>query len=260
MRNCGQLALCLSLLLMHGCSLMGLSTDMKNLQGQAFYRERIALPPGAQLSVTLEDVSQADAPSRVIARQDQRLESAPPYPFTLAYNPDDIQAGGRYSVRATIRIDNHLQFTTTQQNDPFVEGVNPEQLSLLLLRTGPKGVQSPALLDTYWHVTQLTQHPKMAPKGDKPVFLELNAKSHRVRGFSGCNTFGGGFLLDKQTLSFDKLFGTMMLCEAAMDFEQALLDALSRVTHYELSQDQLVLKGKDGKPLIKAEATLPPAH
>lgn len=36
---------------------------MKTITGTVAYRERIALPPNAVVTVTLEDVSLADAPS-----------------------------------------------------------------------------------------------------------------------------------------------------------------------------------------------------
>ena len=40
---------------------------LETLSGEAFYRERKYVPPGAKLHVTLEDVSRADASSTVIA-------------------------------------------------------------------------------------------------------------------------------------------------------------------------------------------------
>ena len=54
-----------------GCSEpteVGEASDVTtSLAGEAFYRERLLLPPGAELLVTLEDVSKMDVASTVIA-------------------------------------------------------------------------------------------------------------------------------------------------------------------------------------------------
>src|SRR3546814_2409079 len=44
------------------------------VRGSLTYRERIALPPGSVAEVTLQDVSRADAPSTILARQTIRSE------------------------------------------------------------------------------------------------------------------------------------------------------------------------------------------
>ena len=45
------------------------SAPVASLDGEVFYLQRIALPPSVVLSVTLQDVSLADAPPLAIARQ-----------------------------------------------------------------------------------------------------------------------------------------------------------------------------------------------
>ena len=44
----------------------------RTLKGEVMYRERIALPPNAVLSVQLADVSLADAPATMIGEQQGR--------------------------------------------------------------------------------------------------------------------------------------------------------------------------------------------
>ncbi len=66
--------------LLFGAALVGCQTSqttemesaeasMKTITGTVAYRERIALPPNAVVTVTLEDVSLADAPSKLLAKQ-----------------------------------------------------------------------------------------------------------------------------------------------------------------------------------------------
>ena len=81
-----------------------------SITGTASYRERMMLPPGATLEVILEDVSRADAPAVEIARTEVQSAKAPPYSFTLAYNPSTINASHRYNVRARIMADGKLMF------------------------------------------------------------------------------------------------------------------------------------------------------
>ncbi|GEK15236.1 hypothetical protein GNP79_19360 [Aliivibrio fischeri] len=81
--------------------------------GTVGYRERIALPANAVVTVTLEDISLADAPSKTITEQTFEVgENSSPFAYSLEFNTADIQANHRYAVRATIKVDGKLRFTT----------------------------------------------------------------------------------------------------------------------------------------------------
>lgn len=100
------------------------AAEQAEITGTATYRERILLPPGHVLTVRLEDVSLADAPARVLAEQVTPLEGrAPPYAFTLAYDPETIQANHSYAVRAEIRDETgRLRFTTDTRHAVITGG------------------------------------------------------------------------------------------------------------------------------------------
>ena len=88
--------------------------EVAAVSGTVSYRQRIALPPEAQLVLKLEDVSLADAPSVVIA--EKTIETAGrqvPIPFVLTYDPDEIQPQNRYVVRAQIFYGDQLRWTST---------------------------------------------------------------------------------------------------------------------------------------------------
>ena len=55
-----------SLTLMLAACLTTKAEPTATVRGEAMYRERLAVPPGAQLEVLLLDVSRADAPSQTI--------------------------------------------------------------------------------------------------------------------------------------------------------------------------------------------------
>lgn len=78
-------------------------TGAVTLAGAAVYRERVALPPDARLSVRISDVSLMDAPSPVIAETETATGGKQvPLPFSLVYDSARIRKGGRYSVSAQI--------------------------------------------------------------------------------------------------------------------------------------------------------------
>lgn len=65
------------------------------------------------------------------------------------------------------------------------------------------------------------------------VTLEL--RDGRAAGRSGCNRYTGTAGLTGEGLSFGRMAGTMMLCpDALMALERAYLDALSRVTRFDI--------------------------
>lgn len=77
---------------------------LASLTGTVTYRERMALPLNAAVNVRLLDVSLMDVPARVLAESniDTRGLSVP-IPYSLDYDPGQIQEGMSYAVRAEIR-------------------------------------------------------------------------------------------------------------------------------------------------------------
>lgn len=98
--------------------------DMTEVNVSATYRERIMLPPGHTLTVRIEDVSRADAPSRVIAEARQPIDGrAPPYAVTLSVPNDRIDSRMEYAARAEIRDPSGaLRFTTDTRHSVLTRG------------------------------------------------------------------------------------------------------------------------------------------
>lgn len=91
------------------------------LQVEAYYRERMLLPPGSQLLIALEDVSRMDVAATRISEQVLVDPGPPPYQVTLVYPADQINDRFRYGLRAQIRHQGQLLFTNTQHIDPFTQ-------------------------------------------------------------------------------------------------------------------------------------------
>jgi putative lipoprotein len=105
------------------------------VRGEATYRERIAVPPGAQLEVLLLDVSRADAPSQTIGGVTLTDIAQPPYPFEIAYRSDQIVSSHQYVVRAQLTHEGRLLFTTDQAYPVITRG-HPTEVQLVLKRVG----------------------------------------------------------------------------------------------------------------------------
>jgi putative lipoprotein len=110
------------------------SGRMAQVTGTLMYRERIALPPGSVAEVWLLDTSLADAPAKEIAYQEIEDPGSPPIPFVLDYDPREIRDGMQYGVRATIKHDGQLLFTSDTHNPVLTRGAgNTADLMLIMV-------------------------------------------------------------------------------------------------------------------------------
>lgn len=105
----------------HGETGTGSNTtaQMTKLSGTVAYRERIALPANATITVTLNDVSLADAPAKVISQTEfQSAGKQVPIPFELTYDRAQIDPRHRYAVSAKITgADGQLLWITPDHNE-----------------------------------------------------------------------------------------------------------------------------------------------
>jgi uncharacterized lipoprotein YbaY/heat shock protein HslJ len=83
-----------------------------SLTGRAMIDVRMALPPGLTFEAVIVDMSRADAAAPVIGRTVIESPGQPPIGFTIDYDPADLQPQGVYALRATIRREGALMFTT----------------------------------------------------------------------------------------------------------------------------------------------------
>jgi putative lipoprotein len=245
----------------------------QTLAGEAFYRERMLLPPGAELQVTLEDVSKMDVPSTVIAMSAQLLTGAPPYPFELEYSADDIDARMQYSLRATIKADGQLLFTSTERLDPFRDTAEPNLIKLTMVGSAKTLQQSepPAeadtglavvsvnplaeLANTYWKLVSLNETGVVMAEGqDREAFLQLREDDKSVQGFAGCNRFTGTYSVNGNDLDFGPLATTRKACPAGMDTEAAFLQVLDGTAYFSIHEETLTLLNGRKKPVARLVA------
>ncbi len=114
------MGLCLSMLACTGEEMAadGTTTTAK-IEGVVVYRERIALPPTAEIEIVFEDVSRPDAPATVLSTLIMEAKNGPPYAFSIDYSPEQIDSRMTYALRATIRVEGKVKFTTMDYTNPF---------------------------------------------------------------------------------------------------------------------------------------------
>ena len=127
-------------LLLAGCSPTPVVRDAgggpvdSRVTGSVTYRERIALPPTAVVTVWLVDVSLADAPSVLIAEQVIHTEGRQvPFEFALAYDASRIQPSHTYAVQVRIEDGGKLLFISDTMN-PVITRDAPTRVDIVVRR------------------------------------------------------------------------------------------------------------------------------
>jgi uncharacterized lipoprotein YbaY len=123
--------------------------------GTATYRERMALPAGAVLEVTVEDVSRTDAPAVTIASTRVESPGPPPIKFKLDYDQRRLVSNRRYVVRARIVAGGSLLFTSdTVVPVLTANGVSPVVLMLRRVSGSSIGGAGDPLSGTSWRLVR----------------------------------------------------------------------------------------------------------
>ncbi|HAV6901097.1 TPA: YbaY family lipoprotein [Vibrio vulnificus] len=108
--------------------------DIQTISGTIFYRERIALPENAAVTLVLEDVSLADAPAKVIAKHKFITNGKQvPLSFDLAYDSKKIIANHRYNVRARIEVNGRLRFISDTIVPVITDEANTHNVEIMVV-------------------------------------------------------------------------------------------------------------------------------
>ncbi len=216
---------------------------MARIEGNVFYRERMLLPPGAEVEVQLQDVSRADAMAEVLASVMLTPQGGPPYPFVIEYDPLVVDQRMRCALRATISVNGRLMFTSDTSIDPFAG--NPVEV---LVRRVPEPAQATGmpLAGTRWVLETLGGDAAATGAGGDPVDLQFDAGELRAAGFSGCNRYTGGYSREGVSehgapLSFGNMAVTMRACMEGEEIERAYLQVLGQVDGFRIEGDTLSL-------------------
>jgi putative lipoprotein len=221
------------------------------ISGHVTYRERMALPPDAEVRVTLVDASRQDSAAVVADTVIRPRGPQVPVPFVLRFDRRRIDERRDYALRATITSGGRLAFTT-----PTVVKVvtrdHPNMVDLVLTRVQAPTAASPrdssaSGLAGLWVLEDIGGTGVI---DNARATLELG-DSARVAGRGSCNQFSGPVTVSGSTISFGPLAATRMACApAVMDQETRYFKALADAERYAIEGSSLLIFAKGmAKPL-----------
>jgi uncharacterized lipoprotein YbaY/heat shock protein HslJ len=103
------------------------------ISGTITYRERIALTPQAVVEISLQDVSLADAPAKIIANQKITNPGQVPIHFDMTYPPEDIDERKSYAIQARILEGEQLIFINDTHTPVLTRGAG-NRVEMMLVR------------------------------------------------------------------------------------------------------------------------------
>lgn len=115
--------------------LVPLAAHAQSVTGTATFQQRMALPAGAVFEALVQDVSRADAPASVVGSTRIVDPGNPPIAFSITVDPAKIEPRHRYSVRATIRAEGRLLFTTDRMQPVLTQGAG-QNVELQMVAAG----------------------------------------------------------------------------------------------------------------------------
>lgn len=217
------------------------------LRGEVVYRERIALPPNAVLSVQLADVSLADAPATILGEQKIDPAGQVPIRFEIKFDPSVIQTNMSYALQARITVDGKLWFITDERYQ--VDPLSQEPQTVLVRKAAQQEEPVAATIyDTDWAV-EFIDGVEALPERRATFRIE---QSGRIGGKGPCNSYFASAKIDGSALSIGQAGATQMACAPElMAAEQALFTAFDKAAAYRLEEGRLVIADKDGRDILR---------
>ncbi len=216
--------------------------------GEVSYRERIALPPNAVLTVRLSDVSLADATETVVAEQEIDPAGQVPISFEIKFDSAVIQPTATYALQARIMVDNQLWFINDERY--AIDPSKPEPQKMMLKMVKQNADAAPAtLFDTTWIAEDINGKGVI----DNAQSTFSVAADGKVSGSGGCNRFFAQAEVKDDKIKIGKAGATMMACPPAlMDQERKFFAALEGAATYRIDGDgKLFLVDANGADIVR---------
>lgn len=112
------------------------------------------------------------------------------------------------------------------------------------------------------HGTWILSHIGALQVTTKPSTLNIPSlqfgNDGRVSGADGCNRLMGSYTAGRDTLNFSQMAGTRMACQDKTYVPEKYLEALNKVTHYQVYNKTLKLLDKNGNALLQFNSAVQP--
>ncbi|MFC0501100.1 META domain-containing protein [Asaia krungthepensis] len=208
------------------------------LRGTVTIKGTVDLPPNAQVSVVLEDVSLADAPAITLSKTVFSPVGGQTFGYALGYDPSALKPGHHYALRADIRNGTSLLYISKEAVMGL--GAVPDQTALVV-----EAVASPlpSALVGNWVIDRIGSD---AVDPTTPAFLTFRADGF-LSGTGGCNRLMGRVTASGNALTFGPMAGTRMACPGSrMSQEDTFFAAARKVVGWQVDQGTLLLTDAQG--------------
>lgn len=219
------------------------------ITGEVYYRERIALPPGAELSVVLLDASLSNPLANIFAGTNISLDGKNvPVPFSFVVDQSTIP-GNTYEVRALIRSktgDIIWRTNTGHIVDLSSSTYNAGKLKLVMVNTTGE-MNSAALQEGPWAIEDINGGG-VIDSSNVTVSFSTDGK---ISGSGGCNYFSGNYEVSGNSLNISGAMAmTRKACAPAlMNQDQRLTSILQSAQSYSINDGELTILNKHGRSI-----------
>lgn len=221
------------------------------ISGEVSYRERIALPEGAVLTVRLAEVSLAGTPGAIVAEQAIDPAGQVPIPFELKVDEAALLPQVKYALQARITVGDRLWFTNDDRNAVDLARPEPQKLMLNMVRQ-----DAAAAPGDIFGKTWIAEDIGGGGVIDNARSTFSVAPDGKVSGRGGCNGYFAEARLDGDRIEIGKAGATMMACaEALMDQERKFFAALEKAASFRIDdRGRLFLADAGGADLVRFAA------
>jgi putative lipoprotein len=232
-------------------SIAGSEAMKTTVTGEVYYRPRIALPPGAELSVVLLDKSLDDPLANLFAGTTIPLDGKNvPVPFTFVADQSMMITGDEYEVRAVIRsIEGDIIWRTAEGHtiDLSSSSYDTGKLELKMVDTSAN-TSSVTLVGSAWTVEDINGGGIIDNSNVTISFTQ----DGKISGSGGCNFYSGNYEASDKILN---VVGGVALTQKAcapalMKQDQKLLTVLQQAQSYSINNDSLTIVSKNGRTIM----------
>ncbi|MER8827161.1 YbaY family lipoprotein [Mesorhizobium sp. M0938] len=222
----------------------------KVLKGEVLYRERIALPPNAVLSVQLADVSLADAPAAILGERKVAPAGQVPIKFEISFDPQVIRPNMTYALQARITVDDRLLFISDMRHqvDPLSDA--PQTVMLKMVTSSEKPAATPVFGQS-WLVEYIDGIGVIA----EPQATFRISEDGKAGGSGPCNVYFATAKVEGSRIAVSGIGSTFKACAPdVMAEEKALFEALAKAVSYRVDAGKLTIVDKDGRDILRFNA------
>lgn len=226
------------------------AVDRLAITGKVFYREKLLLPAGTTLSVSLLDL---DRNGKVLVSVDAVTadRGRSPLDFSLNVAPNLLRADGHYGLSAEIVTSGQRLWFKSEAPVPVDPAALELPVELLVAAAGQKPLEETEISRFFDRDMEVVELSGAALVDDRYPTLRFSADL-RASGQSGCNSWFAQATLDGDAISFSPAAATRMAClgDGLGAQESAFFAALEKAAHWEVKGALVYLRDAEGADVM----------